>query len=179
MSEASPPAAGAALVANIRGTLATTLKVLDHLENSLVQGGFLQGQDSYRKMADTVIGQSLWLQANDLDAAAAPELAHIAERARSIHALLQPYVEVMVRLGAVAASAAPAEVEATSPPPPADSILDILAANGRPMSITALRAATGCGKDVLAARLDALVKSGDISRRSSGGREMYMRAAGR
>lgn len=155
------------LLGNVRQTLATALKVLDHLEQSLRQAGFAEGRDAYRKMADTVLGQGLWLAAQEGEAPG--ELNLIAERARAIHSLLTPYTEAMLRLGALTSTQAPSKPI----PAPEDPVVKILARARRPVSFTALRAELGSDRKQLLARLGELVQAGTIVRHSGGGRESY------
>lgn len=155
------------LLGNVRQTLATALKVLDHLEQSLRQAGFAEGRDAYRKMADTVLGQSLWLAAKEGEAP--EELNLIADRARAIHALLTPYTEAMLRLGALTGT----QTASKPRPDPEDPIIKILARARRPVSFTALRAELGADRKQLLARLGELVQAGTIIRHSGGGRESY------
>lgn len=158
------------LQGNVRQTLATALKVLAHLEQSLCRAGFAEGREAYRKMADTVVGQCLWL--NSAGCEVPSELAQIAERARAVHALLNPYADAMLRLGALC-DALPGKPAAEPPPEPPDPVLDLLSQARRPLSLTALRAELGGDRKQLLARLEALEQSGRITRRNAGGRETF------
>ncbi|MBI5895365.1 MAG: Lrp/AsnC family transcriptional regulator [Desulfobacterales bacterium] len=162
------------MINNIRATFATTLKVLEHLEAALVQAGFAEGRDAYRKMVDTIIGQSLWLTAQGCDLCT-DEMARLQSRARAIHALLHPYTETMLRLGAMGGSAlaAVAEASADATETPAEPVLAILSRNARPMSITALRAELGCPRKELVSRLAELERHGKVKRQANGGRELF------
>lgn len=158
------------LLDNIRKTYATTLQVLEHLEQSLIQAGFAESGDAYRRMADTVVGQSIWLSAQGQEI---PETCiRLQERARNIHALLQPFSEAMLRITALP------ELENrqnSCPQEPAEITDDIIAAlssGAKSMSITALRSAVGLSKKELTSRLNRLEDSGRITRTVSGGREL-------
>lgn len=164
MSSSTPPS-GSALHNNIRTTYATTLQVLEHLEQSLVQAGFAESGEAYRQMADTVVGQSIWLSAQGQTV---PDtFIRLQERAQSIHALLQPFSDAMLRLAALQGQLAPeSTVDET------DEVLAALAGNARAMSITSLRTAVQLSKKELVSRLDRLEAAGRIIRTTSGGREL-------
>jgi biotin operon repressor len=168
---AGPPKA--ALVDNIRETFATTLKVLEHLEASLVQAGFETGQDAYRKMADTIIGQALWLTDHGMDLG--EQMHRLRARARAIHALLHPYTEAMVRLAAMGGPDRPAAAEsaAETPETPGEPVLTVLSRAAKPMSLTALRAELGCPRKALVSQLAQLERQGKVHRQLNGGREFY------
>ena len=193
--------AGDTLSGNILRTVATAEAVLDHFERSLVESGFAEGADSYRRLADTLLGQRLWVESSGQPADA--RFQAVGRHAQAIHALLAPYTQAFLRLSALAATdlgdvpestpsaserhsvavgaeagaatGAKARTASGSPTAAHDSdevVLRVLRDAGRPMSATALRAASSLSRKDLLATLDRLASSDLVSRRHTGGREL-------
>ncbi len=158
-----------AVVDNVRKTLATALQVLDHFEQSLLKAGFVEGSQAYRSLAETLLGQRLWATSRSVQLD--EEFTRIAKSARSIYELLLPYSETMLKLAAIA-SLQPAKAEPQAPPPPApgaaaDRVLQLLSQAQRPMSLTALCAATGLAKSEVLSRIAKLEQDGRVARRGN------------
>jgi hypothetical protein len=190
--------AGETLSGNILRTVATAEAVLDHFERSLIESGFAEGADSYRRLADTLLGQRLWVESSGQPADA--RFHAVGRHAQAIHAMLAPYTQAFLRLSALAApdlghaphsTSAPAAEHgsvatgsetnsetrsATGTPDTVDDsdevVLKVLRDAGRPMSATALRAASSLSRKDLLATLDRLAASDLVSRRHTGGREL-------
>jgi hypothetical protein len=167
------------LAGNIMATVSTADAVLAHFEHALVQAGFADGAESYTRLADTLLGQRVWVEASGM--AADARFRAVGARARSIHALLLPYVEAFHRLTALAAPSLLGETDELEPDAatvdPAEArVLETLDAATRPLSTTALRAAVGLPKADLAAALDRLAERGCIERRQASGRELIKRS---
>ncbi len=172
---------GEQLESNIVATVATAEAVLAHFEQSLVASGFAEGATSYARLADTLIGQRLWAETSGM--AHDARFAAVAAHARAIHSLLLPYVQAFQRLGALGVANLleedpPASVDAPDVDPLDTTVLDAIERAGRPMSVTALRAAVGAPKHALVATLDRLASTGQIERRQVSGRELIRRSAG-
>lgn len=168
------------LEGNIVATVATAESVLAHFERSLVDAGFAEGAQSYTRLAETLIGQRLWTETSGMAAGARFEA--VAAHARSIHAMLVPYVEAFHRLAALSAPLS-GDADGDASPEEGDllgeRILETLDAAGRPLSATALRAALGVPKAELATALDRLAEGGEIERRRLSGREHIRRSGTR
>ena len=181
-----------ALAANVRTTLATATQVLEHFHQSLLKSGFVEGADSYSKLAATLVGQKMWSVTSGVDTEA--EFATIAALARNIHEVLAPYHRAMLHLSTLggdrsrrSAAPEPAATAATSPASSADApdtlsapldtlrteVLRLLAGSRHPMSVTAIRAECRCDRRVLAAALAALEQAGRVKRQDRGGRTLY------
>jgi hypothetical protein len=159
------------MAAHVRDTLGTAIEVLDHLERSLQRAGFGAGAPAYAAMSQVLIGQRVWADAQGVGSELQPRFAAVAAHARTIHALLQPYADAMLRLVAVAG-------EASSPSAAGDDdlaarVLRTLAANGGPASLSALKAQLGCAGDELKPVLQALAAQGALTCRRSSGRDVY------
>lgn len=176
----SPPArTDEALGQNVKATLATAVQVLEHFQQSLRKSGFVEGAESYGRMADTLIGQKMWSASRALDTDA--EFATIASLARSIHEMLAPYSHSMLRISGLGpAAAVPAPTAA--PVDAADAlrlrILNVLGATRRPVSLTALRTQCGCDRRALGAELAALEQAARVKRQEKSGRTLYSLGAG-
>ena len=174
---ANLPAEKQAVLDNVRKTLATAQKVLEHFEQSLLRSGFAEGSAAYRKMAETLLGQRLWTAA--CGASLEVEFAAVAKRAKAIHALLVPYADTMLRLSAVAGlQPAPHQPEldkhtATTPDGSTDEVLDLLAKARRPMSMSALAAQARCDRRTLLDRIAVLEQQGRLKRGGSARRPLY------
>lgn len=187
--------AGETLSGNILRTVATAEAVLDHFERSLIESGFAEGADAYRRLADTLIGQRLWVENSGQPADA--RFQAVGRHAQAIHAMLAPYAQAFLRLSALAAPARDAGRDFTSALGPAtghasaavgseadaaataataegseEVVLRALRDAGRPMSATALRAASSLPRKELLAALDRLAAADLVSRRRTGGREL-------
>lgn len=103
-----------AIADNVRQTLDTAIQVLGHFEGSLTQAGFAEGAAAYRKLADTLIGQRLW--STNRGIALDQRFAEVARRARSIHDVLAPYVNTMLRLGAISQAGTGTDMSARAQP---------------------------------------------------------------
>lgn len=166
-----------ALAGNVRHTLETANTVLEHFEWGLMQGGFAEGAGAYRQLADTLLGQRLWMES--AGAEVPPGFRALGERALAIHALLSPYLDAMCRLGALAALSAdarsPAGHDDGKPAEEDQPVLAALEAAGRALSHTALRASLGWQKAQLEAALERLEAGGRVRRWKSGGRALVER----
>ena len=182
---------GETLAGNITRTVATAEAVLDHFERSLQQAGFADNAEAYRKLADTLLGQRLWVASSGEPSGA--RFRAVGQHARAIQSMLEPYVEAFRRLSALASDdlgdpdepgwveesragsavdgAGPAAREAAD-----EHVLAALAEAGRPMSLTALRAALDVPRPALLAAVERLAEAGEVTRRHTGGRELIERA---
>lgn len=179
------------LTGNIVRTVATAETVLAHFEDALRRSGFAEGAEQYRQLADTLLGQRLWVASSGAPSGA--RFSAVGERAQSIHALLAPYVEAFRRLSALADVAdiarlddaldgapdgvGPADGTASEPAPPetggaAGRVLDALGRSGRPLSMSALRAELHVGRSELDAAVRWLVEEQLVEVRDAGGRSM-------
>ena len=181
---------GETLAGNITRTVATAEAVLDHFERSLQQAGFADNAEAYRKLADTLLGQRLWVASSGEPSGA--RFRAVGQHARAIQSMLEPYVEAFRRLSALASDdlgdpdeAGPAGQSDEGPPGAAGPdpreaadghVLAALAEVGRPMSLTALRAALDVPRPVLLAAVERLAEAGEVTRRHTGGRELIERA---
>jgi hypothetical protein len=186
---------GETLAGNITRTVATAEAVLDHFERSLQQAGFADNAEAYRKLADTLLGQRLWVASSGEPSGA--RFRAVGQHARAIQSMLEPYVEAFRRLSALAsddladpdagdrdgAGAGPDSVDdpARAGGGPVreaadEHVLAALAHVGRPMSLTALRAALDVPRPALLAAVERLAEAGEVTRRHTGGRELIERA---
>jgi hypothetical protein len=162
------------LAAQVHETLGTAIEVLGHLERSLERAGFGAGAAAYQSMSQVLIGQRLWAQSTPAGAALQPRFAEVAAHARAIHALLAPYADAMLRLGAlVPAADEPAPAPADEP---RARVLHALRAG--PASLSALKSQLGLGGAELKPLLDALCAAGTITHRRTSGRDIYTLAPG-
>lgn len=165
------------MAAHVRDTLGTAIEVLDHLERSLQRAGFGAGAPAYAAMSQVLIGQRLWADARAVGTELQPRFAAVAAHARAIHALLEPYADAMLRLGAVAGGDASPALPAIPDDDLTARVLHVLAAHGGPASVSALKAQLGCTGDELRPALEALAAQGAVTRRRSSGRDVYTLAS--
>lgn len=182
---------GETLAGNITRTVATAEAVLDHFERSLQQAGFADNAEAYRKLADTLLGQRLWVASSGEPSGA--RFRAVGQHARAIQSMLEPYVEAFRRLSALASDdladpdagdrdGAGADPDSVDDPAravreaPDEHVLAALAQVGRPMSLTALRAALDVPRPALLAAVERLAEAGEVTRRHTGGRELIERA---
>jgi biotin operon repressor len=172
----------ATLSSNVVQTAAKAATVLGHFKTTLQQNGMTGAIDAYRKMADTLINQRLWMQSHE------PELGkehfrQIAAEAREIHEVLSAYAQLMAKLMLL-----PQVVEMTAKGEPgtapeagnrADQLLMWLKQRSRPASATQIRAALRLSTAELNAHLRQLEESGRVVKETSAGRELYSPAPGR
>ena len=191
---------GETLSGNITRTVATAEAVLDHFERSLQQAGFADNAEAYRRLADTLLGQRLWVASSGEPSGA--RFRAVGQHARAIQSMLEPYVEAFRRLSALASDdlGEPDDAGAAGDTGGADEsdesghgedptgggpvareaadghVLAALAEVGRPMSLTALRAALDVPRPALLAAVERLAEAGEVTRRHTGGRELIERA---
>lgn len=177
------------LSANIVSTVATAETVLVQFEQALVQSGFLAGAEPYTRLADTLLGQRIWVESSGVPADA--RFHAVGARAQTIYSMLLPYTEAFRRISALAAPSfgderAPendgdgigdGDVTATADDPLEAGILAAIDAAGRPLSSTALRAALDVPKAQLMDAVDRLVASGRAERHTTSGRVLVQRVA--
>lgn len=170
------------LSANIVSTVATAETVLVQFEQALVQSGFLAGAEPYTRLADTLLGQRIWVESSGVPADA--RFHAVGARAQTIYSMLLPYTEAFRRISALAAPSFGDERTleqdgdtATADDPLEAGILAALDAAGRPLSSTALRAALDIPKAQLMEAVDRLVASGRAERHTTSGRVLVQRVA--
>lgn len=175
------------LSANIVSTVATAETVLVQFEQALVQSGFLAGAEPYTRLADTLLGQRIWVESSGVPADA--RFHAVGARAQTIYSMLLPYTEAFRRISALAAPSFGDEralenevggdgnVTATADDPLEAGILAAIDAAGRPLSSTALRAALDIPKAQLTEAVDRLVASGRAERHTTSGRVLVQRVA--
>lgn len=179
-----------ALKANIAETLDKAMGILQQLEDSLTHSGFATGAAAYGAMCQILLGQRMWVLANQFDDLE-PRFRCVADRARAVHALLAPYTDIMMRLGSMtealdAALAAdgvsegkvvdfePAPTFEKPERPITEAVLDsIRAENGSPISFTALKAKLGIATVELRSILNELTSLGAITHKRASGRDVY------
>jgi hypothetical protein len=151
---------------SVEQSLEAVEQALSHLATSLDRGGFASGAPTYQQMADVVLGQYGWVDANGIDDLD-DRFRNIAALASRIHAALEPYVNVMGRL-AVLSGLVPEPDSSISA-----RILHVLRKNGRAMSFTAIGQAIGEPASVVKKELIELVSSTRVLPTGSAGRPKY------
>lgn len=193
------------LEGNIVATVSTAEAVLTHFERSLLDAGFAEGAESYLRLSETLIGQRLWAESSGT-ASGAPFRAVAAraraihalllpyvEAFGRLSALAAPSLLGEAEHAADSGPTPAAPVGRTSVPsratgrvlregtapeadPVATGVLAALDAAGRPLSLTALRAALKVPRPELLAAVDRLAAAGDLERRTASGRDMVTRS---
>ncbi len=103
------PATEAEMAANVRASADQAAAILEHLGRSLEAAGFARSVETYRRMADTLVGQRLWWEGRG-DQATEAAFARLSAEAGRIYGVLHPYAQLMAKMAALgpAASADPA-----------------------------------------------------------------------
>ena len=157
-------------------SLAAVEEALSHFERSLTASGFEAGAASYRKMAEVVVGQWLWVDAQELTEYN-ERFRHIATLAARVHEQLLPYVTAMRQLAALQELVPPPPPELpVDPDSPAGRVFLALRDAPRPLSITALRRQLGGTTRALRETVSALVEAGLVTERRAGSRILYAAA---
>ena len=94
------PSSEKEMLENVASTLATAKEVLTHLESSLKRAGFDEGATAYKSMCDVLLGQRLW-SLSRADEKLRNQFKEVSEKAATIHKILAPYTETMLKLTAV------------------------------------------------------------------------------
>ncbi|WP_327722270.1 hypothetical protein OG381_47990 [Streptomyces sp. NBC_00490] len=154
------PAADRHDVDNIAQSTRAAAQALGHLERALETAGFPAGTAAYRRMAEVLFAQRLSVEqpaGQSADPAVDPTVMagfeQIALCAGRIYAMLQPYVEVMRRLAALAPGA-------TDPPVPGVPVADAVERDAATIRPPGPRPATPATDAVRAAVLTELRRRG-------------------
>lgn len=161
------------MLANVSKTLATVAQVLEHLHTALVQAGFASGMPAYRSMCALLVGQRVWSLSRD-DGHLGAQFQNVAAKATAVRDILEPYTEMMKRLGAIGTLelTVPPELDG-SPQHPRERIVTALRAHGRPMTVTTLAREVEMTRTHAAAVVRELIASGVIETVKAGRRTLY------
>lgn len=135
-------------------------EALSHFVASLERAGFSAGSDSYRKMANVVLAQWLWVEDED-QRDLEPRYLRVAELANSVAVMLTPYVVAMRRLSALRGIIE--ERWGVNPNSTAGRIISTLASSIQPMSVAELRDAAGMTSTTARQALQELVEEGMVT----------------
>lgn len=144
-------------------------QALSHLLSSLKAGGFAEGAQTYHRMADVIVAQFMWMS-HHRGVTAVEAYRQVIGLAIEVHALLEPYVATMSRLGALAELLEPDRPDSESL---SGRILAALAAEGRPQSITGIRKRVDASSSDVRRELGSLIESDHVENVKSGSRTLY------
>lgn len=158
---------------NIAQTLGAVSTALEHFADRLDRAGFGEGVPAYQKMSKVVIGQQQWAAErglHDFD----QRFCELAKLAAGIRQHLEPYVEAMSRLEALAGLVSmtqenPEELESSD-----TTVLSALLEAGRPQSLTQVSTATSMPTRFVRIALEHLMDTGAVRAARSGGRRRYV-----
>lgn len=145
-------------------------QALSHLLVSLKTGGFGEGAQTYERMADVIIAQFMWMSDNR-NAAEVETYRRVIELATDIHALIEPYVATMSRLGALSDLLDP--VSSPDPESLTGRILTVLAAEHHPQSITGIRKRVEASPSTVRRELHSLIEANRVEGVRTGSRTLY------
>lgn len=136
------------LVRNVQDATANALLALRHLEQSLVQARFKDGQEAYVTMCKTLLGQRIWSLDKDNERIEA-NFSAIGEVTNHIVEILKPYVTHFDKLNHLIAETRRPEKQKADLSPEQTKIIDALAKEKEPLSITRLRTKVRMGRQKL------------------------------
>ena len=170
---------------NIESSMNSCAMALAHLSHSLKQGGFDKSIETYKKMADTILGQKMYIGPS-ASPAIHKNFASIMKSANEIYSVFQPYAEIMNRLRmakeqeelySLDASEKMSEEEEAKllevKESPVQKVMSFLRSEKKPVSFTRLRSKCGAGRKELKEIMLGLTESGQVIAKNSGGREIY------
>jgi predicted transcriptional regulator len=157
------------MIRNVEDATANALLALRHLEQSLVQARFQEGQDAYVTMCKTLLGQRIWsLDKNNEKIES--NFSAIGDVSNHIVEILKPYVTHFEKLSQLIAETRRQEKQNVDLSPEQTKVIDALASETKPLSITRLRAKVRMGRQKLDKLIDELSQVNLISQQTQNGR---------
>lgn len=179
MKERSKPSQGDTkeITANILKSVTSAKQALDHLHKNLRDGGFPSALETYQTMTKTLVGQRLWAMNAGGNDELETAFRSLAEVARDVHRIMEPYVDQMRRLasldeignaGSLGGAKSPSEKTLAEEHM---RVLSIVKGSQRPVTLSRLSTALGLTTPTLNRVLKELERAGKIKFVESGTRK--------